>query len=446
MNESIFVRSDLALLGGPRAVTTEPKDLFDWPIVTEEHEQAVLEALRARKMSGRDITQQFEAEYARAIGRTYALGCNNGTAAIHCGLYGMGVGVGDEVIVPSITYWASALPLYSLGATPVFADVDPETLCIDPAEIERWVSPRTKAVVVVHYAGMPADMDAIMPIAEKHGLMVLEDASHAHGTLYKGKEAGTFGVAAAFSLMTGKSLAIGEAGILFTDDQRVYERALLFGHYARHRDIELPDLKARAGLPCGGYKYRMHQLSSAFGLVELGLYPQRVAEIDRAMNRFCDLVADVPGFRPVRPAADSGSTKGGWYFPRARYDPEAFGGLSVGRFAEAVVAEGSECHPGCNWPLHLHPVFSEVDVYGHGRPTRVAHLPQGETISQPPGSLPVSESVSQRVLGIPWFKHDRPDVIAQPAEAFRKLAASYKDLLPGDEPDRQVGGYSTART
>jgi len=135
----------LALLGGEKFVTTERPDMFAWPIVTERHEQAVLDVLRARKMSGIEITKKFEKKYTESLGGKYGLAYNNGTAAILGAMYGLGIGLGDEVICPSITYWASVAQAYSLGATPVFADIDPETLCIDPKDIEHRITPRTKS-------------------------------------------------------------------------------------------------------------------------------------------------------------------------------------------------------------------------------------------------------------------------------------------------------------
>jgi len=445
MSDNRSTSSPLALFGGDRAVQADPGDIFTWPIVTEEHEQAVLEVLRAGTMSGLDVTEKFEAEYANVLGKKYALACNTGTAALHCAMYGLGIGVGDEVIAPSLTYWATVAQVYTLGATAVFAEVDPDTLCLDPNDIEHRITERTRAIFVVHYCAMPADMDAIMAIANKHNLKVLEDASHAHGALYKGKQIGTFGDAAGFSLMSGKSLAIGEGGIMFTDDQRVYERALLLGHYARHGKIQLDDLKRFALLPCGGYKYRMHQLSSAMGRVQLRKYPEQMTEIDRAMNHFCDLLEGTAGIRPIRPARGTNTTKGGWYSPHVKYVPEELGGLSVSRFAQAVKAEGGICEPGCNAPLHLHPLFTEMDVYGHGKPTRIANLPDGVRLSQPAGSLPVTEGINERTCWIPWFKHYRPDIIEEYAAAYRKVAENYKDVLRVDEKDpAQASHYSSS--
>jgi dTDP-4-amino-4,6-dideoxygalactose transaminase len=444
MTQEGQIQGELALFGGEKAVKSEHEDMFKWPIVTERHERAVLDVLRAGGMSGFDLTKEFERKYAQLLGREYGLAYHNGTAAILGALYGLGVGVGDEVISPSLTYWATAAPAYNLGATPVFADVDSETICIDAEDIEHRITPRTKAIIVVHYAGMPADMDAIIKIAAKHGLKILEDCSHAHGALYKGKEVGTFGDAAAFSLMTGKSLAVGEAGILFTDEKEVYERAILFGHYIRHDEITLEELKPFAGLPSGGYKHRMHQLSSAFGLVQMELYPGQMAEIDRAMNYFCDLLDDSAGIKAIRPPKDSGTTKGGWYYPHFKYVAQELEGLSMSRFSEAVRAEGSICNPGCNKPLHLHPLFTKMDVYGHGRATRIASLDKSVKIEQYIEKLPVAESINLCVFEVPWFKHYLPEIIEEHADAYKKVIRNYKALLADDTcKDEQAGGYSS---
>jgi dTDP-4-amino-4,6-dideoxygalactose transaminase len=427
----------LALCGGPKAVQSDPGDLFTWPIVTPEDEQAVLDVLRRGAMSGTDVTMQFEKEFAAWQGLQYALGFNNGTAAIHAALFGCKVGVGDEIICPSITYWASALPCFSLGATVVFADTDPNTLCIDPNDIEHRITEHTKAIMVVHYVGHPADMDPIMEIARRHNVKVIEDVSHAQGGLYKGRKLGTFGNVAAMSLMSGKSFAIGEAGILATNDLEIYERAVAFGHYERYNaQIQTESLKPFTGLPLGGYKYRMHQLSSAMGRVQLKSYDARCAEIRKAMNYFWDLLEGVPGIRAHRVDEASGSNMAGWYAAHGLYRPEELGGLSLNRFTKAVSAEGCPCSPGCNPALHLHPLLNSCDVYGDGKPTRLAHADRD--VRQPEGSLPVSERIHRLAYSIPWFKHYRPAQIAEYAAAYRKVAENYRVLLEDDIDDTPV--------
>ncbi|OGV37659.1 MAG: hypothetical protein A2020_14910 [Lentisphaerae bacterium GWF2_45_14] len=425
--------SRLAIMGGAKTVTSEDGDMFAWPIVNKAMEDTVVNVLRDRNMSGTDITKKFERQFADWHGMKYAVGCSSGTASIQSAMYAVGVGAGDEIIAPSITYWASCTQALTLGASVIFADIDPETLCIDPKDIENRITKRTKAIVVVHYLGMPADMDSIMAIAKKNNLKVIEDVSHAHGALYKGKIVGSFGDASGFSLMTGKAFAIGESGIMLTNDRTAYERALLLGHYERHKEISTPELSQAAGIPWGGYKYRMHQMSSAIGLEQLKKFPSEMAEINTAMNYFWDMLEGVPGLGSHRPAKDSGSTKGAWYAPHGLYKSEELGGLSVKRFCDAVSSEGSPASPGCNSALHQHPLFSSVDVYGHGRPTQNAFQSPGIDNSQDRIKLPVSDGIQERTFNIPWFKHFRKEVIEQHAKAFMKVAENYRELLPGDE-------------
>ncbi len=436
----------LALYGGPKAVTKDTGDIFTWPIITKEHEDAIIKVLRDRSMSGLDITKQFEAEYCKWEGCKYALGFSSGTAALQTAMYGCKVGVGDEVIMPSITYWASGLQAYSLGATVVFAEVDPDTLCIDPDDIEKKISDKTKAIVVVHYMGHPADMDRIMAIAKKHGIKVVEDVSHAHGALYKGKKVGTIGDVAGYSLMSGKSFAIGEGGILTTDDREIYERAIAFGHYARYNAnfIETDYLKEGAGLPLGGYKYRMHQMSAAVGLVQIKYYDEQVVKIQEAMNYFWDLLEGVPGLKAHRPAKDSGSTMGGWYAAHGIYKEDELEGLSVTTFCKAVRAEGCSTSPGCNLALHTHPLFQTIDVYGHGKPTRIANA--SRDVRELDDTLIVSEKIGKMTYSIPWFKHFDKEIIEQHAEAFKKAALNYKELLKDDKGNpEKLGGFNFFR-
>jgi dTDP-4-amino-4,6-dideoxygalactose transaminase len=434
---------ELALLGGEKKIDAVNMDIFHWPVVTERDEEAVLSVLRAGSMSGLDQTRAFESEFAEWHGRAYGVGFHNGTAALQAAMWGCHVGVGDEIICPSVTYWASAMPAYSLGATVVFADCDPITMCVDPASVRRMISPKTKAIVAVHLGGHPAEMDELTAIAEEHDIPIIEDVSHAHGGLYRRRQVGTFGRVAAFSLMGGKPLAAGEMGVFVTDDREVRDRAIAFGQYIRYneKEIDTDYLREWQGLPLGGYKYRVNQLSSALARTQLAEYDRRMSDIQQAMNYFWDRIEEVPGLKGHRPDPESGSTMGGWYSPMGHYDSDALGGLSVTRFAEAVRAEGSICTPGGYKPLHLHPVFNSVDVYGHGKPTRIANADRD--VRQPRGSLPVSESINARVVKVPWFKHPDRAEIDRHVEAYHKVMRGYQDLLEGDPGNQgDVGAWS----
>ena len=338
--------------------------------------------------------------------------------------------MGDQVICQSNTLWASVLPVLNLGGTAVFADIDEHTLTLDPVDVESKITENTKAIIVVHYFGYPTEMDAIMRLALKYNIKVIEDVSHAHGGLYKGKLLGTIGHVGAMSVMSEKALAIGEGGFLITRDKKIYERAVAFGHYERtggwgarpsNTSIMDPELRRFAGTPLGGFKYRMHQMSSTVGRVQLKHYTARMEEIQKAMNYFWDLLDNMPGIKAHRTGADSGSTMGGWYMPRGIYFPREVGGISVQKYCEGVYTT-----PGMNELLHLKPVFNDADIYGHGKPTRIAN--STKDVRQKLGSLPVTERMVNRVFSVPWFKHFRPQVIEEHAEAFRKVSLLATEL------------------
>ncbi len=434
----------LALMGGKPLLDKLDEPLFHWPIVNDAMIAAQTKVLLDGNMSGTDISRKFEIEFAKWQGRKYALTHNNGTSALTAAMYGVGLGRGDEIICPSITYWASCTSALSLGATVVFCDIDPETLQIAPASFEAHVTPRTKAVMVVHYMSHPAPMDEIMAIARRHGIKVIEDVSHAQGGHYKGRMLGTFGDAAAMSLMSGKSFCIGEGGMLVTDDLEVYRRAIRLGHYDRIVDVFSDEEMAETkNLPFGGLKNRMHQVSAAIGLEQLKKYDSEIAEIDHAMKYYWNGIADVAGIRKIYPK-DPGSDKAGWYASRCHYDPEAFKGVSNVTFCMALNAEvgGGPFAYGCNMPLHKSSLFYDVDVYGDGKPTASAFLPDGIDPRALTGDLPVSDGINAFLLADPWFKHDYHDRIDPYIEAVHKVAANCEELLPVNDTTPILGGVA----
>ena len=280
-------------------------------------------------------------------------------------------------------------------------------------------------------------MDRINSLAQRHGIKVVEDASHAHGTLYHRRTAGTLGDIAAFSCC-GKTLSIGEGGMIATNDKSIYEHVLAFSHNFRFNANNISDetLLAFAHLPIGTVTARMHNLSAALGRVQLRKLEPRLREVDKAMNYLCDLLEGTPGIEVHRPERDSGSTMGGWYLPHAKYHAAELDGLSVSRFAEAVRAEGwwTRTRTCVSDNLHLHPLLNSVDVYGDGRPTRIAH--SDCDVRQVAGSLPVSENL--RIFTIPRFSKFVPAVVEQYAQIFRKVSAQHAKLLPGDRGDLAV--------
>lgn len=429
----------LALLGGTPMVTNSPKDLFHWPIITQEDEEAYLDVLRKNAFSGTDITEQFQKEFATWIGTEYALAFCNGTMSLAAAMFAIGLGSGDEIICTTKTFWASIAQAMQLGATPVFCGID-ENLSMDPDDLERCITKKTKAIMVVHYASYPCDMDRIMAIAKKYDLLVIEDVSHAQGAKYKGQKVGTFGDVAAMSLMSGKSFAAGELGILVTNHRQYYERAIAYGHYERNNGKyiqECKDLEPYFNLPLGGVKGRANQACSALARVQLKYYEERTAEIRKAMNYFWDQLEDIPGLHPIRVNEEEGSHMGGWYSPHGTYIPEKLGGLSVKRFCEAVRAEGVFSWDGGNYCLHKHPYFNTFDFLQLGKPSRIAF--SDRDVRQEDDKC--DSAIDRFCFSVPWFKKFDRHEIELHAAAFRKVAMNYQQLLEGDLIGAQDGRW-----
>lgn len=432
----------LAINGGPKAVTKDPGEIFVHPIIDHRDEKALLDMLHSRQMSSLEPSLALEAQYAKWQGTKYALAHNTGTAALYGAFYGLGVGEGDEVICPTVTYWASAVPVLSLRGSVVFADIEPDTLCIDPEDVRRKITPRTKAIVAVHLAGHPADMDPLMAISEETGVPVIEDVSHAHGALYKGRLTGAISQVSAMSLMTGKALPTAEGGMLCTNDQEIYERAIVFGHYARiAKYCEIEKYRAMAGLAIGGHKFRMNGFSAAMAQVQLQKYPGVLADKKRSSELWWGLLEDVPGIVAHFPKWPD-STLGGWYAPRGIYDPEAApGNLPLKAFSRAVRAEGTVCNAGGYHLLHRHPVFNDLCVYGEDLPTSIRHAEHDVRMSD--ADLPNAVRMYSRVYGIPRFSYFDAEYITQCADAYRKVM-EHADEVPIEEGDLTEEGLGKA--
>jgi perosamine synthetase len=420
------MKEKLAINGGKPAITQDwPKE--QWPVINPEDEAAVLDVLRQRKMSGTDITVEFEKEYAQWQGAKYALACNNGTSALHCAMFGIGLRRGDEVISTTWTYWASHVALTNLGVTVIFGDIDPHTLCLDACDVERRITPRTRAIVVPHIYGYPADMDAFMQLAEKYNLKIIEDYSHSHGAVWHGRKVGSIGHVGAASIMTGKPMAAGEGGVLNTDDQEIYERAVMFGHYERiAKCVKNPDWLRYEGLPLGGFKYRMHQMTSAMARVRLKYYDQDRAPGLQSLERLFRQLEDIPGVDFNFPLHDPSIKVASSYCQAFILGDEIINRVPNTVIAEAVRAEGVQCSAGGYYCHHLHPFWNECDVYGDGKPTRLAFADRD--VRQKPGDCPVAERINHRLISVPRFVGFDPERVDQIAAAYRKVLTNLDQL------------------
>ena len=437
----------LAYLGGTPVISKEESDaiaarIFEWPIVNDAMRKASDNILSKGKMSGTDVTKEFEKKFAAWNGTKYALACLNGTTALNTAFYAIGIKPGDEVICPSITMWASCMGVVNLGGTVVFCDIKEDDLTIDPKSFEAHITPRTKAVVVVHYMGSPCDMDAVMDIAKKHNLKVVEDVSHAQGGLYKGRKLGTIGDIGAMSLMSGKSFAIGEAGMFVTDSLEYYEKAIRWGMYARIPGTFGVERTARTlDVPFGGIKNRLNQCTAAVGIEQLKKYDSEMAEIEKAMLYWWNGLKDIDFLKIIYPKWEK-SNKAGWYSSRGLFLTERVPGVDNRVFAKAVSAELGRgfYSAGCNFPLHYSSVFNDEDIFGNGLPPSKRYLPNGVTSAKTTGKLPVAEGINARLIGDPWFKRFDKAVVDRFLEAIHKVAKNI-DQLRGVEPPKG-SGYS----
>ncbi|MCH7484960.1 MAG: DegT/DnrJ/EryC1/StrS family aminotransferase, partial [Chloroflexi bacterium] len=205
-----------------------------WPILTKEDETAVLEVLRDGDISLHPVTRQLEDDYRDYFGVKHALAHCNGTAALLASFFALDLKPGDEVLVPTATFWASVVPMLWVGAIPVFCESEPKRLGLDPHDVERKITPRTRAIVVVHLWGMPSKMTELLQIAGRHDLRVLEDASHAPGAVWRGRKCGTLGDISVFSLQGSKLAPAGEGGIFLTDNDVHGTGYLSRRHHAHH--------------------------------------------------------------------------------------------------------------------------------------------------------------------------------------------------------------------
>ncbi len=433
----------LALLGGTPVIKENeaPEELFKWPIITQEDKEAAMNVILNNTFSGTDITAKFQEEFAAWQGTKYAVAYPNGTMALACAMFAIGLGRGDEIICPTKTYWASITSALTFGAVPVFCNISKEDLCLDPDDLERCITPKTKAIMVVHYLAHPCDMDRIMAIAKKHNLLVIEDVSHAQGGMYKGKKLGTFGDVSAMSLMSGKSFAAGELGILVTDNRKYYERSIAYGQYEQNSERNIQqceDLKPYLHIALGGVKGRANQLCVELARGQLKHYDERCAEIRKAVNYFWDLLEGLPGIRPIRVDESTGSNMAGWYIPHGIYHPEELGGLSVNKFCEAVRAEiDFKCSPGANRCLHTHNLFKTFDFAHAGVPT-VTEFTDRDVREE---NTKCDPSVDINCFSAPWFKQFDKEWIEKFARGYRKVIENYTQLLESDEKTSQGGRW-----
>ncbi len=414
--------TSLALFGGKPAVSHPPT--YSWPPITESDIALVTQLLQRKELSyyGREgEVQELEDAFKSYFNVRYTLAMSSGTAALHSAFFGLGLGPGDEVLAPTFTFLSTVMPIFVVNALPILVDAETDTGNIDPVDIERRITSGTKALVITHMQGHACHMPAIMDLVRKYRLRLIEDCSHAHGASCQGQLLGTFGDASVFSLQGSKLVAAGQGGILLTNDQEIYERATLLGHFKVRAMEEVTSEKYRRFFGTGyGLNYRMHPLAA-------GLAKEQFKRLDTYLKGRNDnllylssRLKGIPGITP--PVVRDYVTRHAWFTYRPFFQPDELGGLSLQTYLKALQAEGVPIQKAASQPLHVEPLFQVEDdhSYTYGRTTPGISTPARQRYQL--GDFPQAEQYARSTCTLPPFTEPMPQVMDQFAEAFSKVA------------------------
>lgn len=376
---------------------------FHRALIEEEEKRAVLEVLESGWLTTGPRAREFELAFAKYVGASHAIAVNSCTAALHLALAALDIGEGDEVILPTMTFAASGEVVLYRNARPVLVDCKPGTFHIDPEEIVRAITPRTRAILPVHFSGSPCDMDRILEIAETHNLHVVEDAAHSLPASYRGKMVGTIGDVTCFSFYATKTLTTGEGGMITTENAELADRMRIlslhgisrhaWNRYAANGTWRYEILEA-------GYKYNLSDLQSALGLAQLGKCTAMREARAHVAQEYARQLQNVAAFELAATLPDS---EHAWHLYVVQVNPAA---LRIHR--DQVIQELKDRGIGCSVhfiPLHLHPLYQSL---GYRR-----------------GQFPNAEERFDRCISLPIFPDMSQGEIELVVEALRDIARDF---------------------
>jgi perosamine synthetase len=427
----------LAINGG--APTVPPGIQQVWPRILPEDKAAVMAVLDRGIIGGAEAPEAtaLQREFADYIGARYCLATNSGTSALQLAMLALNIAPGDEIITSAFSFSASALAILQTLAIPVFADIDPRTFTLDPKQVEQLITPRTRAIIPVHIHGLPADLDEIRAIADRHGLPVIEDACQAHGATYNGRRVGSIGVAGAFSLNYTKSLPGGEGGFFTTNDEALLQRANMYRIFGERSDRLDDELFRPYHSYVIGWNHRSQEMPAAFTRSQLRRLDESNA---RAVANAAILTAalnDLPGMLPPHVPADRTHT---FQKYRVRLNPAQMG-LDVepqrlrNVMLRALRAEGVEAVLWHTTPLPAYPLFQQRVGYGGQFPWTVP--PASRDITYDASAYPEATALlnDSLLLGserYPLAGQD-PSVMEYVVTAVRKVYAALDELVAAEK-------------
>lgn len=398
-----------AFLGGQPAVTLDQKEANRWPVLTSDDEEAVVQIMRDGDISTHPVIRELENDYRRFSGMPYALAHCNGTSALMAAFWAIGLKPGDEVLVPSATFWASVLPLVWFGAVPVFCESESERLGLDPGDMEKKITSRSRAIVVVHLWGMPSKMTEISALAQKHGLKIIEDASHAQGATWRGRQCGSLGDISVFSLQGGKLAPAGEGGMLLCKEYEHWERAVCFGDITRIIELETP--ARRFAATSFGIKTRIAPISAAIARNQLA----RLDEHNKLRNHNLAYLSEGLEELGIHTFLPPAHIERVYFEYLVRPNSESIG-IPMDTFIDALKAEGCLAALPRYPLLHKQPFFTEGAFLNVMRPNDGVEVPNYSNVS-----LPVTERVNGDMLKLPSFPWASKELLDQYLLAFRKI-------------------------
>ncbi|TAM78936.1 MAG: DegT/DnrJ/EryC1/StrS family aminotransferase [Acidobacteria bacterium] len=433
----------LAILGG-KPVRERP--FPSWPVFDDSEERALVNVLRSGKWwrysygeglelreredsQSRSRVAEFQEAFARFQGAKYGVGCANGTAAIEVALKALGIGPGDEVIVPPYTFIATASAVLMNNAVPIFADIDLETFNMSPPQAEKAITPSTRAIIVVHFAGHAADMGAFQQIAARHNLILIEDAAHAHGGAWNGRGLGSIGHAGTFSFQASKNMTAGEGGLITVSDK---DLAIKCESYMwAGRDFDRPWYEHHRL----GWNYRMTEFQGAILIEQLKRIAAQNATRHQNAVYLNRRLAEIHGIRPL--AQRDYATSHSHHIYIFRFDQSVFG-ISRDEFLTALEAEGIPCSGGYAHPIYKNPMFLHQDFYPRGCPLACGHYNHTIDYASFADTCPNAERACEEAV---WLEHrlllgeqaDMEDVVRAVAKIYERR---------GDFRARRAGGHN----
>jgi len=371
-------------------------------LIDKDDEQAVLDVLRSEWLTTGPIVPQYEQEFADYVGAKYAIAFSSGTAALHGAAFAIGLGPGDEAITTPMTFVASANCILYQGARPIFADVQADTLNINPDEILRQITARTRTIIPVDYSGQPADIDTICEIASRNNLSIIEDAAHALGATYCGRRVGVLATMTVFSTHPVKLIATGEGGMVTTDNQSLAKKLRMFRNHGLTTELHERQIKGGWFYEMAelGYNYRLSDIQAALGRSQLGKADEWLARREAIAQHYHQALGGIPtiGLPPLRE-----NRKSAWHLYVIRLNLQS---LRVGRAVifKALRAEniGVNVH---YIPVHLHPYYQRLGY----------HI----------GECPIAEAAYETLITLPLFPSMTDDDVADVIKAVRKVTSAF---------------------